>query len=180
MVAPVSANFAISPEEGIDFGATYTISTSTPEYPAAPFLQGMHWLGTNGSEYVFAKTGTNAVPQYAACAMDVLYGAVVVATAASITAQLQIGFPQASGGVPGLSFGWFAIRGEQIGVLARKGSLAASKLYVSAVSAGVLTSLSVRTSALLTGIVLNTSSTSVSSAASAVVVANATWPRSLS
>jgi hypothetical protein len=179
MAAPASANFAISPEEGVDFGATYTISTSTPEYPAAPFAAGTHWLGSNGSEYVFAQTSTTAVPQYSACALDKSYIAAVVATGTSVTNQLQIGFPQASNGVPASSYGWFAIRGEQIGVLARKGSLANLKLYVSSVSAGVLTSLSVRTSSLVTGITLTTSSTSLTAATSSVTVANATWPRSL-
>jgi hypothetical protein len=187
MTAPTRPDFATSPIEGVDFTQTYLISTSTPEYPAAPFSAGQIVLGTDGTEYMFAKSvvGNKA---YECAAIDVTEALAVPATIALANAQQKLGWPQVA--IPAGAFGWYALRGQGIGVLAKKGSLpfgvvgAAGnindKLYVSSTSPGVLTTLSVRTSALVLGVTLTTSVTSAMTGAnpSAVVVAVATWPRS--
>jgi hypothetical protein len=176
MTAPTAPNFSINPLEGVSFSQTYTITASTPEYPAAPLAVGTHTLGTNGSEYVFAKASV-ALVQYQACALDPTYLVTVPLTITLVSQQQEVGIPQVA--LAAGDYGWFAIRGENIGVLAKKGSLANVKLYVSGTSPGTLTSTSVRTSALVTGIVLTTSSTSAMGATRAPVVANATWIRAL-
>lgn len=178
MTAPTVANINISTIEGVDYAQTYTVSSSTPEYPNAPFPVGTHSLGSNGSEYIFVKAST-AIRRWQAVAIDLTAAAAVPATKALANAQTQIGFAQAA--IAASDYGWVAIRGENIGVLARKGSLANVKLYVSNNSPGALSSTSVITSAYVSGIVLTTSCTSAMTGAnsSAVVVAVATWPRTL-
>lgn len=176
MTAPTLPNFSTNPLEGISFSQTYTITAATPEYPAAPLAVGTHVLGTNGSEYIFAKASV-ALVAYQACALDPTYLVSVPLTISLVSNQQQVGIPQVA--LAAGDFGWFAIRGENIGVLAKKGSLANVRLYVSGTSPGTLTSTSIRTSALVTGIVLTTSSTSAMGAVRAPVVANATWIRAL-
>jgi len=185
MAAPTITNKASSPLEGISFTTTYTVSATTPEYPAEPFDPGTHALGDNGSEYVFIKASV-ALKQYQCVALNPTYLACVPATITLVNQQQQLGWPQVA--IAASDFGWVCIRGENFGVLAAKGSLPFSvlgpaanpnnKLYISGTSPGVLTTTSVRTSALVTGITLNTSSTSITPNSS-VVVANATWPRGI-
>lgn len=43
--------------EGVDFTVTYTISTSTPEYPGPPFVLGQVVKGSDESEWVFVQAG---------------------------------------------------------------------------------------------------------------------------
>lgn len=190
MTAPTSPDYALTPTEGIDFTQTYTISASTPEYPNAPFLPGMHVLGTDGTEYMFVKAST-AIVQWAAVAIDTTQAAAVPATWTLVNEQTELGWAQVA--IAAGSYGWVALRGNGIGVLAKKGSLAATtlgpaanpngKLYISSTSPGVLTTTSVRTSALVSGIVLTTSCTSAMlttvNSVSGPVVANASWPRGL-
>jgi len=183
MAAPTLPNKNITPSEGISYTTTYTVSATTPEYPAAPFPVGMHSLGENGSEYVFVKASV-ALAQYQCVAINPTMLAAVPATITLVNEQQPLGWPQVA--IAASDFGWVCIRGENFGVLAKKGSLpfnvsgpAANpnnKLYISGTSPGVLTTTSVRTSALVTGITLTTSSTSITPNSS-VVVAIATWPR---
>jgi hypothetical protein len=194
MTAPTSVNYSISPLEGIDYTAVYAVSSSTPELPAAPFLPGTHSLGTNGSEYVFIKAST-ALAKWQAVSVDLTEAAAVPLTIALNITQPVIGIVQGTA-VAAASYGWVAIRGNNIAVLAKKGSLAPNntsvnplgKLYVSSTSPGTLTTTSVRTSAYVAGIVLTTSSTSgmavvasgtVANSISAPVVATATWIRAI-
>lgn len=181
MTAPTTANFNITNAEGIDYGVTYTVSTSTPEYPAAPFTVGTHSLGSNGSEFIFVKALT-AIRRWAVVAIDLTGAASVVATKALVQSQQQLGFAQVA--IAALDFGWVAIRGQNLGVLVKKGALAGRKCYMSTTSPGVLTTSqasSTVTSAYVSGTVLTTSCTSAMTGAnpSAVVVAVATYPRAL-
>ncbi len=181
MTAPSVPNVNTQPTEGIDFAQTYTVSSTEPAYPAAPFVVGTHALGSNASEYIFVKALT-ALRRWGVVAIDLTAGAAVPATKALVNAQAQLGFAQTA--IAALDFGWVALRGENLGVLAKKGALAGRKCYLSSTSPGVLTTSqasSTVTSAYVSGTVLTTSCTSAMTGAnpSAVIVAVATWPRSL-
>ncbi len=180
MTAPATPNFSIIGLEGVDLTQSYAISSSTPEFPNAPFAVGTHAIGSNGSEYMFVKAST-AIARWQAVSIDTTEAAAVPLTIALANSGSEIGFAQVA--IAALSYGWVALRGQQIGVLAKKASLAAVKLYVSSTSPGTLTSTSVRTSALVQGVTLTTSCTSAMLspvvAVSAVVVATATWPRGI-
>lgn len=181
MTAPRTPDFAIIGLEGVDFTQTYAVNvTTTPELPNAPFLPGTHAVGSDGSEYTFVKASV-AIAQWQAVSVDTTAAAVVPLTIALANSGSEIGWAQVA--IPALSFAWVAIRGQSIGVLAKKSSLAAVKLYVSSTSPGTLTSTSVRTSALVQGVVLTTSCTSAMltsvTAVSGPVVALATWPRGI-
>src|SRR5882672_4722998 len=129
MTAPATSNFSTLNTEGIDFTQTYVISSSTPEYPAAPFLPGTHVLGTNGSEYVFVLASV-ALAAYQCVAIDKTSGVVVPATVTLVNEQTELGWVQVA--IAAASYGWAAIRGQQIGVLAKKGSLASPALGAAA------------------------------------------------
>lgn len=177
MAVPSPANTPREQLSGIDFTQTYAISTSTPEIPAAPFNVGEIAKGENGSEYMFVKAST-AISAYQVVAIDKTLAAAVPATVALVAQQQsRIGFAQVA--IAAGSYGWVAIRGSNIGVLSKKGSLANANLYISSTSPGSATSTSVRTSALLAGVILTTSATSVSgySTNGSPVVAVASWPR---
>lgn len=181
MTAPTTANFNTQPSEGFDFGTTYTVTTTEPAYPAPPVPVGTHGLGSNGSEYIFVKALT-AIRRWSVVAIDLTGAASVVATKALVQSQQQIGFAQVA--IAALDFGWVAIRGQNLGVLVKKGALAGRKCYLSTTSPGVLTTSqasSTVTSAYVSGTVLTTSCTSAMTGAnpSAVVVAVATYPRAL-
>ncbi len=180
MTAPSAPNFSISATEGVDFTQTYTVSSSTPELPGPPFSVGQHVLGTNGTEYMFVKAST-AIAQWQAVSIDTTEAAAVPLTIALANAGAEIGWAQVA--IAAAAYGWVAIRGQQIGVLAKRASLAGVKLYVSSTSPGTLTSTSVRTSALVQGVTLTTSCTSAMlttvNSVSGPVVATATWPRGI-
>lgn len=179
MTAPTTTDFALLNIEGIDFTATYTAydqtaaqsTTNDPSYPAPPFVQGTHALGTDGTEYVFVKA-TTAVEKYSAVSISTL-SAVVPLTLTLVRQMSEYGFAQVA--ISANAFGWVAIRGQGIGVLARLGSLANVPVYISSVSAGRVSTTSVRATSggTLFNVVLTTSGTTSPSGA---VVANAPWP----
>jgi len=190
MTAPTTPDFSILSLEGVDFTAVYSVASTTPELPGPPFAVGTHAIGTDSSEYLFVKAST-AIAQWQAVSIDVLESAVVPLTGSLVAAETQVGFAQVA--IPAAQYGWVALRGQGIGVLAKKGSLSSlvsgptansqGKLYVSGTSPGTLTTTSVKTSFLVTGIVLTTSCTSAMlttvNSVSGPVVATATWPRGL-
>lgn len=179
MTAPTTTNFGIEPLEGIDFNTTYTAYDSTaaqsttndPSYPAPPFTVGSHGLGNNGTEYVFVKAA-EAITQYAAVYIDKSFNAGHL-TLAKVRALSEYGFAQVA--IASGTYGWVAIRGSNLGVLARLSSLANVPVYISNVSAGRVTTTSVRNTSggTLVNVVLTTSSTTSPSGA---VVAVAPWP----
>ncbi len=179
MAAPTGPDFPISALEGINFSATYTpydqtaatSSTNDPSNPGPPFAVGTHALGTDGTEYVFVKA-TNAVVQYAAVAIDT-NSAVTTLTLALLRQLVDYGFAQVA--IASGAYGWVAIRGQGIGVLARLSSLPNVPVYISSVSPGRVTSTSVRSTSggTLLNVVLTTCGITSPSAAT---VANAPWP----
>lgn len=179
MAAPTAPDFSIAPLEGINFALTYTAydqtaavsATNSPDNPGPPFAVGTHAHGTDGTEYMFVKA-TTAVEAYSAVAISTISGAVPL-TLALLRALTDYGFAQVA--IAASSYGWVAIRGQGIGVLARIGSLAGVPVYISSVSAGRVTTTSVRNTSggTLVNVVLTTSSTTTPSGAT---VANAPWP----
>lgn len=179
MAAPTAPKFSQTPLEGINFSTTYTAydqtaatsSTNDPSNPGPPFAVGTHALGSDGTEYIFVKA-TTAVEQYSAVSISTV-DAVVPLTLALLRALSDYGFAQVA--IAASSYGWVAIRGQGIGVLARIGSLAGVPCYISSISAGRVTTTSVRNTSggTLVNVVLTTSSTTTPSGAT---VANAPWP----
>lgn len=176
MTAPTIANFNITPLDGIDFSATYTSydqtaavsSTNSPDNPGPPFAVGTHALGSNGTEYIFVKA-TNAISQYSVVAISNAEAATPL-TLALAQALTPYGFAQVA--IAASAYGWVAIRGENLGALARLSSLKGVPVYISSVSAGRLTTTSVRTTSggQLVNVVLTTSST-VSPSGAVVITA---------
>lgn len=112
---PVGAAFVVQNEAGIDLTATYVISTSTPEYPAAPFAVGTRVTATNGSVWVFVQAN-GTIAQYNAVWVDPTFALVVNVGGAGLRPEIgpgQIGFCQASGVASGTYF-WCMIAGEPI------------------------------------------------------------------
>lgn len=179
MAAPTGPDFNTQNMEGVNFSLTYTAydqtaatsSTNTPDNPGPPFQVGTHAFGTDGTEYVFVKA-TTAVEQYSAVAISTT-SQVVPLTLALLRQLTDYGFAQVA--IAAGAYGWVAIRGQGIGVLARIGSLANVPVYISNVSAGRVTTTSVRNTSggTLVNVVLTTSSTTTPSGAT---VANAPWP----
>jgi hypothetical protein len=177
--APTSADTVITPQEGVNFTQTYTAydataatsATNNPDYPAPPFRPGTHMMGSDNTEYVFVKA-TTALEQYVCAAID-KDGNSIPLTLAGLQAGTEYGWPQVA--IAAGAYGWVAIRGLGIGVLARLSSLASQPCYISGISAGRITTTSVRTTSggRLTNVVLTTSVTSTPSGAT---VANAAWP----
>lgn len=179
MAAPTAPDFVTSPQEGVNFTQTYLAydataaisSTNDPSYPGAPFAVGTHMLGSDNTEYVFVKASAD-LAQYAAVGIDAA-GLATILTFAQVVAGKEYGWPQVA--IASGYYGWVAIRGLGIGVLARTSSLANVPCYISSVSAGRITTTSVRTTSggRLTNVVLTTSVTATPSGAT---VANAAWP----
>ncbi len=179
MAAPTGPDFNIANTEGINFSLTYTAydqtaaisSTNSPDNPGPPFQVGTHANGTDGTEYTFVKA-TTAVAQYCAVAISTT-SQVVPLTLAAVQQLTDYGFAQVA--IAASAYGWVAIRGQGIGVLARLSSLANVPVYISSVSPGRVTTTSVRNTSggCLVNVVLTTSSTSTPSGAT---VANASWP----
>ena len=107
------ANFNIDNKAGVDIGATYTITLSTPEYPAPPANPGDHILGNNGTEWVFVKNNSTTVTIaiYACVQLDASFNAVPITT--TLANQLwDVAFAQVA--IPPSQYGWVALRGENI------------------------------------------------------------------
>lgn len=179
MAAPTVKPFNTLNTEGIDFTQTYTpyvqssavSSTNSPDNLGPMFTVGTHVLGSNGTEYVFCQASA-AITQYQAVSISTTFQATGL-TLATLRQLTDYGFAQVA--VAANAYFWCAIRGQGLGVLARQGSLANVPVYISNVSAGVVTTTSVRNTSggTLLNVVLTTSSTS---SPSGVVVVNATWP----
>lgn len=175
MAAPSAAKTNVSNTLGINFAQTYApASTDNPYSYAqtpAPFEVGQVAYGTDGSEWIFVLAG-EALVQYVTASID-LDGNATVMTLAKNRALTKVGWPQVA--IANGYYGWVCLRGQSIGVLARLSSLAGVPCYISNVSAGRLTTTSVRNTSggTILGVVLTTS---VTASPSGATVANATWP----
>lgn len=179
MAAPTSPDYALQNIEGVNFATTYTpydqtaaiSSTNSPDNPGPPFTVGTMSIGTDGTEYIFVKA-TESLVQYVTASID-LSGNATVMTLAKNRSLTKVGWPQVA--IANNAYGWVALRGQSIGALARLSSLAGVPVYISNVSAGRLTTTSVRNTSggTILGVVLTTS---VTGSPSAVTVTNATWP----
>lgn len=177
MAAPTSSQvkYATSPLTGVNFTQTYApASTSNPYSYAqtpAPFDVGQIVYGQDGSEWMFVLAGEDLV-QYVTASIDT-NGSATVMTLAKNRALTKVGWPQVA--ISNGYYGWVCLRGQAIGVLARLSSLAGVPCYISNVSAGRLTTTSVRNTSggTILGVVLTTS---VTASPSGATVANATWP----
>jgi hypothetical protein len=164
----MTANINTQNKEGVDVSQTYTVSTSTPEYPAAPFAVGEHVLGSNGTEWVFVKAGA-AIAQYAAVQIDAAFNVVPLTTALA-AALWDVGFAQVA--IASGDYGWVCIRGENISILTKGAVTKQAALYTST-SAGILVN-NTTSGTKITGVMISTSYASTSTLGRSAV---ASWPR---
>jgi len=162
-------DYSIAAESGLDFSQTYSVTTSTPEYPGTPVALGTQAWGTNGSMYMFVLA-SSAITQYACVSIDPNFNA-SMATNTSLLTYPDVGFAQVA--IPSGQYGWVAMRGTKISVLSKGAVAKTTPLYISS-SAGILVT-TTSSFALVTGIVTSTSYASTSTIGRA---ANASWPRS--
>lgn len=158
-------NSVISPQAGVDFTKTYTISTSTPEYPGLPFVPGTIMQGTNGSSYIFVNALSN-----------VLYGRVVIINDMTIWQCRQITnalaraafgqmvgvvaatdiIPSLTAGIAAGSYGWLQIAGYAADIQFNTGSSAFAQCYTDAASVLMSTTSAPGTNAAVNGMTLLT------------------------
>jgi hypothetical protein len=185
-MATLTTNYSLDGREGVDFTATYTpydqtaavSSTNSPDNPGPPFALGTHVIGSSGTEYLFVKAGS-AIAQYQWVGITpTTWSAAPGTLTMAVQQSVDVGFAQTA--IASGAYGWVAIRGENIKVLAKKGSLANVKLYPST-SNGTLSSTSVHTSGPVLGTILTQSCTSGITGAnpSGPTQFYASWPRVL-
>jgi len=151
--------------EGFNPATSYTVSTSTPEYPGAPVAVGTHLHGSDGSTWVFCVAGGSITAN----------DAVLVTTNSSWTVQamtstLAKGKLGQRAGIAGATatsgqYLWVQTAGYNSSVNAVTGATAFTVLHSSA-TAGRLTATAVGgTSAAVTGIVILATAASNTAAA---------------
>lgn len=170
ITAASGPNFNIIGKEGIDVSQTYTITSTTPEYPAAPFLTGEHTLGSNDTEWVFVQASA-AITQYAAVSIDAFFNVVPLTTTLANNLY-AVGFAQTA--IASGAYGWVAIRGQNLSFLSKGLVAKLAALYTSS-SAGILTN-TTTSGAKITGAIVTTSLASTSTIARAGL---ASWPRAV-
>lgn len=176
-------NISIANNLGVNLTQTYLppydqtaaiSATNDPSNPPLPFTIGTHMLGSNNTEYVFCLASAALARSQWVGIAPLTFIATVGTLAMAVAQSHQLGVAQTA--IAAGSYGWIAIRGSQLQVLAKLGSLANAKLYPST-SAGRVSSTSIHTSGPLTGITLTQSSTSARLTTG--TTCHATWPRLL-
>lgn len=97
--------YATSNILGVDPTATYTVSASVPEVPAAPFAVGTVCRGTDGTEFVFVQNNSSST---ALVVGDVVYLTTAWKAAQLSTANDARGFLAgvAVSAIPASGYGW--------------------------------------------------------------------------
>ena len=125
-------SFTTSNILGPVLGDYTTVSTSTPEYPGAPFAVGTRAFGNNGTEWIYVQT-TAAVTATFACVISTTNTAAHMTTTNGLRGLL-VGFPLVD--IPSGSYGWLQVKGPaSIQVLA---SAAANARLNTTATAGAL------------------------------------------
>lgn len=178
----MTVNFSITNNLGFNFTQTYLppydqtaaiSATNDPSNPALPCAIGTHALGTNNTEYVFCKAGAALATNQWVVITPVTFSTVVGTKLLATQQAGQFGIAQTA--IASGSFGWVAIRGSALTVLAKLGTLANVKVFASSSNGTVVGSTSFN-SGVLTGITLTQSTTS---ARLSGTTCHATWPRLL-
>lgn len=162
--------------EGVDLTATYTVSTSTPEYPALPFTVGTRVIASVGSEWIFA-TAIGTINQYDVCWIDNTFAAVrqISGSVSTTGATGNVGTPGFFGfwqnaQITSGTSGWFMISGKPTINVA--GSTSANvNLWTSDTSGLLTSSANTASQAIALGVVL-VNNISGSTASSQIAIAN--------
>lgn len=178
----MTVNFSIANNLGFNFTQTYLppydqtaaiSTTNSPDNPALPCAIGTHALGTNNTEYVFGLAAAAIATNQWVVVTPVTFS---IAVGTKLLATQQAGqFGIAQTAIASGSYGWIAIRGAALTVLAKLGTLANVRVYASSSNGRVVGSTSFN-SGVLTGITLTQSTTS---ARLTGTTCHATWPRLL-
>lgn len=162
--------------EGIDVLQTYTINSSTPEYPGPPFELGQVTIGNDGTQWIWLKASTT-ISQYAAVGVDpsTFYGNPFSSTMAA--AGYAVAWPQVA--VNGGDYFWAAMQGRGGGnfsILVASSCAAGVALYTTT-TPGVLDDSATATQVLIEGVVIVTTQASTTGLAGALAIA--TYPRAV-
>lgn len=168
--------FSTANTEGIDVLQTYTINTSTPEYPGPPFELGQNVAGNDGSSWIFLRASTT-ISQYDAVGIDpaTFYGNPLSSTMAA--AGYAIAWPQVA--VNASDYFWAALQGRGGGYFSIRvaSSCAAGVALYTTTTAGVLDDSATATQVLIEGVVIVTTQASTTGLAGALGIA--TYPRAV-
>lgn len=158
-------NTVISPQAGVDFTKTYTVSSSTPEYPGLPFFPGTQMQGTNGSTYMFVNALLDVVNTRVVIINDMTQWQCrhITNTLARAAFGQMVGVVAGTGavaggytGIPAGAYGWIQIQGYTSAVAFNTGSAAFTQAYTDAASTLMSTTSAAGVNAAVNGIVLLT------------------------
>lgn len=142
--------------EGVDLSTAFTLSTSTPEYPAAPFLLGTEMLGTQNGRWVYCTAaGINAIGDV--CIISPAFQTSGINTTNDATAfGLPLGVSMAATTTG--QYSWYMTNGTTPTVNVLASTAPNVQLYTSATSGRLTSALSTGASSTIVGIVTTTTS----------------------
>lgn len=141
--------------EGVDLSTAFTLSTSTPEYPAAPFLIGTEMLGTLNGRWVYC-TAAGAVTLGDVCVINKSFSSIELTSATAATYfGMPLGVSMAT--VTTGQYSWYQTNGvsQTINVVA---AIAPNVQLYTTATAGRLGAIATGVSSTVVGIVTTTTS----------------------
>lgn len=141
--------------EGVDLSTAFTLSTSTPEYPAAPFILGTQMLGTLDGAWVYC-TAAGAVTLGDVCVINKSFSSIELTSATAATYfGMPLGVSMAT--VTTGQYSWYQTNGisQSINVAA---SIAPNVQLYTTATGGRLGAIATGVSSTVIGIVTTTTS----------------------
>lgn len=178
--------YSTTTQEGIDINNVFILDTSTPEYPAPPFLPGETAWGTDGSEFVYCTASITIaggsvvlIAQAPGSWSVALIGGATVSAAGNVSGLLagvtggttgSVAIPAPTGTQKGAYF-WVQRAGNAQNVKTLASTTKLAQLHSSATLAGVLTSTGGGTSTTyqVNGIVISTATGSAAGPNTAIL-----------
>jgi hypothetical protein len=155
--------------EGVDLSTAFTLSTSTPEYPGAPFSIGTEVIGSGDGRWVYA-TASGAITAGDVCVITKVFSALPVTSAIAATCfGLRLATSQVT--VTTGQYSWYQYSGTDTtpGVNVTASIAQNVQLYTTA-TAGRLGAIATGSSVTAVGIVTTTTSASTAGAYPGVMV----------
>ena len=166
-------------KEGVDIAAVFTLDTSTPEYPAAPFAVGEVCLGSDGSSFNYCTQTTATIVAGAAVFISPTAGSWTVTKLLTSNAGAAFGnavgvVAAAVAAISGTQTGQFfwVQRAGNVPSLVGNGVGTVNKALVTTTTAGQLTNLAVAATTYTVPGIIWAATTGTAAGASAGAVAN--------
>ncbi len=144
--------------EGVDLSTAFTLSTSTPEYPAQPFIQGATVLGTLDGKWVYA-TAAAVQATGDVCILTKTFQAIGLLSsnaAAHYGEPLGVAMTATTTG----QFAWYQTNGASPGISVLASTAPNVILYTTATAGRLGSALTTGASSTIQGIVTTTTSAS--------------------